>query len=274
MFSKIRFVYRNLGLLGLIGSVGYKIWRPKTCCYMQAIPFFDSKTGLEIGGPSSFFRKGGLFPVYPLAGRIDNCNFSSETIWEGTIQEGMTFLSDKRKSPGRQFLTEATDLTLIDSESYDFILSCHTLVHIANPLRALYEWKRVLKQNGLMVLILTDREKTFDYHRPVSTLQYILNDYEHSTGEDDLTHLGEILQLHDFGRDPGGLDFQSFKDRSEKNIKFRALHPHVFDSGLLIELMNHIEMQVLWVEKLFPNHIFLAAQKSKYRVVAIEPKIS
>ena len=47
-----------------------------------------NKTGLEIGGPSKFFDLKSYFPVYLFAKRIDGVNFSTETVWEGKIEEG------------------------------------------------------------------------------------------------------------------------------------------------------------------------------------------
>jgi hypothetical protein len=39
-------------------------------------PLLEDAAGLEIGGPSSIFRRRRLFPVYSIAAHIDNCNFS------------------------------------------------------------------------------------------------------------------------------------------------------------------------------------------------------
>lgn len=262
MISNLKILYRIFGISGIVRAFGIRILAPQARCYQHATFFFEKKVGLEIGGPSSFFRKGGFFPIYPLIERLDNCNFDSATLWAGQIQEGLTFRYDDGKACGYQYILEATDLSQIESDRYDFILSCHSLEHIANPLMALQEWKRVLQLEGVFLLILPDGRFTFDHRRPVSTWSHIVSDYENSTGEDDLTHLPEVLKLHDLGLDPGSLDFESFRQRSEQNSSIRALHHHVFDASLLTELMDYFKMKVLWIDHLFPNHILMIAQKT------------
>src|SRR5438874_13625690 len=78
------------------------------------------KTGLEIGGPSGTFRREGLIQVYPLIESLDNCNFAQTTLWEGTISEGKTFQFEEAKTPGRQFILEASNLETVQNEVYDF----------------------------------------------------------------------------------------------------------------------------------------------------------
>lgn len=52
---------------------------------------FKDKKGVEIGGPSRFFKNWGFMPVYELSKKVDGCNFSSQTTWEGHIDEGETY---------------------------------------------------------------------------------------------------------------------------------------------------------------------------------------
>src|SRR5215216_66239 len=130
-----------------------------------------SKTGLEIGGPSSIFGLKGYFPVYVFADHIDGVNFSNETIWEGKIGEGQNFRYFEDKT-GHQFIDEASELKNISSQKYDFVLSSHSLEHVANPVKALKRWNDVLKDGGQLVLILPDKEHTFDVHRSYTSFQH------------------------------------------------------------------------------------------------------
>jgi SAM-dependent methyltransferase len=196
------------------------------------------------------FARRGIFPVYPLAARIDNCNFSQRTLWEQPANQH-----------GRQFFAEATDLGFLSSAAYDFVLSSHMLEHSANPLKALREWLRVLKPGGTLLLVLPHREGTFDHRRPVTSLQHLVDDFERQVGEDDLTHLAEILQLHDLRRDPGAGDFESFKARCENNSANRGLHHHVFNTRLAIKLLDHLGVQIRAVQCMQPFHIALVATR-------------
>ncbi len=238
-----------------------KLFPPRLRCFEDLGSGFADKVGLEIGGPSSLFGRRGLFPVYPLAGRVDNCNFSSETVWEGRISAGRSFRFDRRRPPGRQFIGEATDLGFLPAEAYDFVLSSHTLEHSANPLRALLEWKRILAPDGALLLILPHKDGTFDHRRPVTSTQHLLEDFERQVEEDDLTHLGEILELHDLSLDPPAGGFDQFRSRSEQNFSNRCLHHHVFDTRLAVQLVELARLQIRAVETAPPFHIAVVAEK-------------
>lgn len=222
---------------------------------------FLSKSGLEIGGPSGVFTKGGIFPVYSIVGKLDNCNFSNSTAWDVGDNHGNSFRFDKAKQDGHQHIGEATSLDAIASNSYDFVLSSHMLEHTANPIQALTEWMRLLRSNGTLVLILPNKKYTFDHRRPVTSLDHLIADFKAEMKEDDLTHLPEILALHDFQRDPDAGDKESFNLRCMQNVENRCFHHHVFDSQLATELVRHVGLTVLTVEEIAPHHIVLLAQK-------------
>lgn len=217
--------------------------------------------GLEIGGPSTTFRRGGCLPIYPYAANVDNCNFASTTIWEGKITAGRNFVFDARKPPGTQYISEATSLEGLDDKIYDFVLSSHTIEHTANPLRALREWVRVLRRDGVVVLLVPHRDHTFDHRRPVTALQHLIDDERAGKQEDDLTHLEEILSLHDLERDPLAGTSSQFRQRSERNFENRCLHHHVFDTALVAQAANELRLQILHLVPVRPHHIVLVAQK-------------
>lgn len=222
---------------------------------------FAGKSGIEIGGPSQAFSRRGVFPVYPMVGNLDNCNFGASTVWEGSLQQGKTFVFDPAKPAGQQYLAETTALGELPAGRYDFVLSSHMLEHTANPILGLLEWKRLLADGGTLVLLLPDKRHTFDHRRPVTTLAHLLEDFNAGMGEDDLTHLPEILALHDLERDPDAGDVEAFRARSLRNVENRCLHHHVFDVCLARELVEHGGLKVRAVEELGPHHILLLAQK-------------
>ena len=238
-----------------------RVRRPRLRCYSASLPYFGGKTGLEIGGPSYVFKRGGIFPVYSAAARVDNCTFSPQTIWEGRIEEGDTFRYDDRRPPGRRYIAEASSLGAIATAAYDFVLSSHTLEHLANPLAALTEWKRVLKVGGALALVVPHKEGTFDHRRPVTTLAHLIEDFERGTTEADQTHLEEILRLYDIARSPRGGGLAALKARAERNFELRAMHHHVFDTALVVEVAHWGGLQILAVEPVLPCHIFLVAER-------------
>jgi SAM-dependent methyltransferase len=221
-----------------------------------------TKKGLEIGGPSPMLASDGPVPVYDVLASLDNCLYSGSTIWTGEVSEGNTFVYQAGKQPGCQILCEATDLLPIESSSYECILACHCLEHIANPLRALAEWKRVLKKDGHLLLILPHRDGTFDRQRPTTSLAHMIEDYERGVGEDDLTHLPEVLQLHDLSRDEAAGTKEQFRKRCEENHIHRAMHHHVFDTMTALATMNYAGFQILRVDDLLPCHIIILGQRT------------
>lgn len=239
-----------------------RIWQPPSRSFRKLHPLLKGRYGIEIGGPSRVFSRRSLFPVYPIAGNLDNCNFGSDTIWEGNIHPGNTFRFDSRKPAGHQFIAEATKMDFLPSGKYDFVLSSHVLEHIANPVLALMQWNRILKNQGFLVMVVPNGSKTFDHKRPVTTLTHLVEDYKNKTKETDLTHLPEILALHDLSQDLGAGNMGAFKLRSLENFHNRCLHHHVFNAALAVEVAEYTGFEVLSTDELRPHHILLIARKT------------
>jgi len=189
-------------------------------------------------------------------GSLDNCVFSSATIWSSQSEK---YEFHPRKNPGRTFVCEGFDLKVIPDGSYDFVLSSHNLEHFANPIRALKEWERVVRPGGALVLVLPYYGKTFDHRRRPTDVTHMFEDFERNTQEDDLTHLPEILELHDLTMDPLAGSFENFRKRSLDNIQNRCLHHHVFDQQNSRELLERLGMDVIAVELAHPFHLVLFA---------------
>lgn len=268
MAKRIIHIFRARGLAGVTRAILLrlqKVLARRAESFQACESLFIGKTGIEIGGPSQVFARNGIFPVYPIAGHLDNCNFGDTTVWEGELKQGQTFQFDRNKPIGRQYIAEATAMECIASNTYDFVLSSHVLEHTANPILALSEWKRLLKNHGTLVLLLPHKDKTFDHRRPVTTMEHLIADYKARTTEGDLTHMPEILALHDLERDPEAGDMAAFQTRSMRNFENRCLHHHVFDTALAISLVEYMGMQIQAVEEIPPFHILVVAQKTRRR---------
>jgi len=237
-------------------------WKKRIKKFKQYSSRLNGGSGLEIGGPSWMFSKRGLIPLYTVLGGLDGCNFDTRTVWEGRIEEGPgNYRYDKLRPAGHQYIREAVDLRGLESEKYDVILSSHCIEHVANPLKAIAEWLRVLKTDGLFVLVVPHKDGTFDHKRPVTPWEHLVDDFERAVAEDDLTHLPEILELHDLAMDPPAGDHESFRRRSLKNVDNRCLHQHVFDTNLVVRLIDHFKLRILDVQTELPYHIIILAQK-------------
>ena len=147
----------------MVGPSGRRlIWRVEAKLFAR--PYRQRLKGmraLEIGGPSDLFGDAGLLPVYSCLKSIDNVNYSARTLWQS---EAVQF--------GETLVCEGTALPVND-RTYDCLFSSHSLEHIANPMKALLEWKRVIRDHGLILLVLPNRHFTFDWRRPVTTLDHL-----------------------------------------------------------------------------------------------------
>jgi SAM-dependent methyltransferase len=148
------------------------------------------------------------------------------------------------------------------SESYDFLLASHVLEHIANPLKALHEWKRVVRSDGILILVIPHRDGTFDHLRPVTALDHIIADFRSNVTEADQTHLNEILALHDLNRDPGAGSQEAFRERANRNVAYRSLHHHVFDTDLVLRLVDHAGLHIEYLDIELPYHVCVACSKT------------
>lgn len=241
----------------------YRKYYPKQLKSKAVYQFaMNGKKGIEIGGPSEIFTKKGLLPIYDQLQSVDGCNYSTETVWEGRLTDGADFkYTNKKNKKGIQWVAEGTDLNRISNAQYEVVLSCHNLEHIANPLKALDEWKRILTTRGFILLVLPHKDLTFDHNRSVTTLNHLVSDYRQNTTESDQTHFEEIIALHDLDMDLAIDSKESLKSRLENNIVNRCAHHHVFNTPLVAQLLNEANLQIRQMDVIYHN-IFALAQKT------------
>jgi ubiquinone/menaquinone biosynthesis C-methylase UbiE len=235
--------------------------------YKTVRNFVKDKTGIEIGGPSKVFND--IIKVYTIAKRIDGCNFATNTIWEGNIAEGNRY-EYGGNSLGSQFINDATDLNNIENEKYDFLLSSHCLEHVANPIKALKEWHRVLKDDGLMVLVLPNPEFTYDHKRKRTSFQHLLDDFNNNIDESDTTHIQDVIDNCDLSRvyllngNGATISYESHVSISKDNFKFRAIHHHVYTDEVVYELLKYSGFKLLASEHFTPFHMIYLGFKKRF----------
>ncbi|MEO8736139.1 MAG: methyltransferase domain-containing protein [Edaphobacter sp.] len=220
------------------------------------LPYVANKRGLEIGGPSDVFRRGQPLDLYKYVTALDNCNFSQSTVW-GEQDENYTF--DSEKKPGKSLFCDGSALVSVKDSTYDFVLSSHNLEHFANPVKALKEWKRVIRPSSALILAIPYYRWTFDHRRKPTCVDHMMEDFARDVGEDDLTHLPEIMEKHDLSMDPGAGSAEEFRKRSLDNFSNRCLHHHVFDKTNSSELLRRTGFNVQAIDLVFPCHICILA---------------
>jgi polysaccharide pyruvyl transferase WcaK-like protein/GT2 family glycosyltransferase/SAM-dependent methyltransferase len=101
----------------------------------------------------------------------------------------------------------------VPDHSEDFILSSHVVEHIPNLVQTLIEWNRIVRDGGIIFLIVPLRDAhPADQGRPITPLQHFIDDYQ----------ARHTVDSHPTEGVPGG----------------RMGHYHVFTPDSLLELVN------------------------------------
>lgn len=210
---------------------------------------FVDKYGVEIGGPSSIFKV-----IYEVCSRCDGINYSADTVWWKNESNQYTYNGQKL---GNIIISDVVDLQMIDDDKYDFCISSNNLEHIANPVKALEEQRRILKKRGILVTIVPMKDKCFDHARDYTEFVHLLDDYEKDVSEEDLTHFDEIMAKHDFAMDPACGGQEKFVKRALNNYANRCLHHHVFHIPTLIAMFEYLNIKVVNVGELASNYYII-----------------
>jgi len=197
----------------------------------------NNKHGVEIGGPS--YNKP---MMYKDTASVDNVIFSKDTVWSNHTDEYHYYYNKK----GKVIINDAVDISLVQNDTYDFCFSSHSLEHIANPLKAIQEWFRIIKKGGYVVIIVPEKSQCFDHNRNYSKFQTLLTQYERNVGEDDLSSLPEILRHHDLAMDPPAGNMEQFVKRSLDNYNNRCLHHYVYDDELLKQISYYFYGEIVY----------------------------
>lgn len=125
--------------------------------------YLDGLVGIEIGGAAH-----NPFGLETL--NIDN---SVDTVFKAKEESlcGKTLRVD--------LIAEGDELPLATS-SVGFVLTSHVLEHFPDPIKALKEWHRVVRDGGYIVAIVPHKERTFDKDRPRTPLSELIE--RHATG--------------------------------------------------------------------------------------------
>jgi SAM-dependent methyltransferase len=218
----------------------------------------QNKDGLEIGGPSIFFYESG---IYTAPKKLDNVVFSENTLWSKT-KENNDYIFNGKEIPGKVFISDIVNLKNINDKIYDFIFASHILEHVINPLKGLKEITRVLKDDGICILILPWKEATFDHKRPISKFSKLLDNYNNNRDETNIDdYIPELKEYYDLSRDIPAGTMEQFIERCKNHYENRALHVHVFDIELIIDCLKFFNYKIIDIQLVKPYHQVVVGQK-------------
>jgi SAM-dependent methyltransferase len=149
-----------------------------------------------------------------------------------------------------KYITSIEKMIGIPDESFDFIIACHVIEHVSNPLLALESvWKK-LKPKGKFVLLVPHMDLTFDAKRDLTTLEHIVLDYKRPLKERDFLHFVEFYEKAFVAPNP----FQ--KASQEFTNGFSDIHFHTWNEASFLNMVNYFSDNIRkWSEITFYPHM-------------------
>jgi SAM-dependent methyltransferase len=87
------------------------------------------------------------------------------------------------------------NLTSIDDNSLDFVIANHMIEHCQEPIGTMQQFLRVLKPGGVLYMAVPDKRYTFDFDRPLTTIEHLVRDYRDGAVLSKIQHSEEWCRL-------------------------------------------------------------------------------
>ena len=149
-----------------------------------------------------------------------------------------------------KYHTNMEEMKGIEDASLDFLIACHVIEHLRNPLQALETGWKKLKPGGKFVLLVPHRDLTFDKARDLTTLEHFILDYEQPLRERDFAHFLDFYEKAFVKEDP----YQ--KALEEFNSQFSDIHYHTWNEATFLEMVNYFSKNIKpWSNITCYNHL-------------------
>jgi|GEM_PF-549178 len=177
------------------------------------------------------------------------------------VQGVNTVLVDNKADfAGKQYtvdyIMEADNLHLFQNGQFDFLIAIHMLEHFPNPIKALKEWYRVVRDGGVLFIVVPQKGCTFDKYRNTTPLSHLIEDYEKNTDNSDLTHIDEwcnyaIPVIEAEQGNPGLERVEAFRSTLKQQVKDGVnidIHFHTWERiEDMMQLMGYLGWEVVQI---------------------------
>lgn len=180
--------------------------------------------GLEIGA----FAAPTMMPPRAHATYVDRVPASH---WEGVAEYEGYYLIDP------EVVEDATTLSSLPDNGYDFLVACHMLEHSPDPIRALVNWVRVVRPGGIVMIVVPDKRFTYDRDREITSFEHVYRDYVEGPNVSADEHYTDIARnIYKMDIEMEIADYVSKKEP--------AVHFHVWDLEAFIDLILRFKGEV------------------------------
>lgn len=84
--------------------------------------------------------------------------------------------------------------SFIAEDALDFVISSHAFEHFPNPGLAIEEWLRIVKPEGIVYVVMPNKEKTYDRPRDAASVAQLMAAYESRSNEAPLEQYRDFLE--------------------------------------------------------------------------------
>lgn len=178
----------------------------------------------------------------------------------------------KEKLVEADIIDEGERLTTIRDNSQDFVIANHFVEHCQDPISALANMLRVLRDGGILYLAIPDKRHSPDLDRPITSNEHLLRDYRDGPSWSKRQHFEEWVRLWTYERRQ---DADAVEKRVRElmdmdySIHYHVWTPAAFMSFLLLlkdELAANVNLH-FEIEQFFQNEseVIVILRKSIHR---------
>lgn len=147
---------------------------------------------------------------------------------------------DSVKLVNTDIIDDGERLSSIQDSTQNFVIANHFIEHCQNPLMALENMFRVLKENGMLYLAIPDKRFIFDIDRPVTPLDHLLKDYTEGPEWSKAQHYEEFVKL--VGKVQNDAEVEKQTSRLI-DIDY-SIHFHVWTQAEMCELISALNRRL------------------------------
>ena len=185
----------------------------------------------QLSGQGIEFGAGSTPSPVPLGVTIDYVEYHDlderKEIFRGT---------DREEIVHPLFYDSLDRMEKITDDSLDFIIASHVIEHTRNPLNVIKLAYQKLHSGGKLVLVIPDKNKTFDGARSVTSLDHFIEDLERPSRQRDVEHYFDYLK---FAAKEDATDAGLWQKAKKMEKDHSDIHFHVWDFDSFSEMIQY-----------------------------------